>query len=334
MLRGFLYLLVVFFAVTNFASGKGNDMVSKTNLSADTQRLRELSAQRALFYNLKPGEEVKEITDQVLESEIVCEKVKRVIKDYKRRVYIFKYLSDGHMIVGFINYAPKQGHKLIVYLRGGNREFAIPHPSDSVTCYKDYTIVGTLYRGGLSEGEDEFGGADVADVKGLVDFIPELSKRLGEDFVSKDKYLLGASRGGMQMFLALSRYPSLQNIFQKAVALSGLHNIEQIAMERHDMRQMFERDFDLTRTNSKEWFAKRNPILAVTNIKKSLPVLVIEGTGDIRQSEMLGRDMVRALGQNGNNVTYRRIKGANHCLLDCEDRMELIVDWLEMSEAA
>ena len=309
-------------------------MVNKTDkLSAYNQRVIEISAQRARFYDLNPDEELKEITDQVLASEMVDEKIRRVIRDYKRRVYIFNYLSDGHRIRGFINYAPKQGNKLVVLLRGGNRNFAIPHPSGSLT-YKDYTIVGTLYRGGLSEGEDEFGGADVADVKSLVDFIPELSKQLGEDFAAKDKYLLGGSRGGMQMFLVLSRYPELQNIFQKAVALSGLHCIEQIAKERQDMREMFEEDFGLTQENSNEWFAKRSPILAVANIKKSLPILIIEGTEDIRQSKMLGQEMVNALEQNGNNVTYSRIEGASHYLIDREDTMEVIAEWLEMPQAA
>lgn len=306
-------------------------MNNKTdNLSADNQRIIDVSAQRAPFYELQPGEKLKEITDQLLESGIVDEKVKQVIRAYKRRVYVFNYPSDGHLIKGLINYAPGQGKKLIVILRGGNRKFGVIHPADTPTCYKDYTIVGTLYRGGLSEGKDEFGGADVADVKNLVNFIPTLSKQLEEDFTAKNKYLVGASRGGMQLFLALSRYPELQDVFQKVVVLSGLHNIEQLATERPDIRQMFEKDFGLTQQNSKEWFAKRNSILATANIKKDLPILIIEGTADIRQSTPLGQDMADALKKNGNDVTYKKIESASHCLTDHEDRMEMVVNWLEI----
>ena len=169
-------------------------------LTQDTQETKQLSAKIALFFNLKPEEDFKEITEQILQSPIIESDVKETIRRYSRKIYIFRYPSDGLSIIGFINYAPEQGDKLMLILRGGNREFGILNPALNLTCYKDYAIIGTLYRGGLSEGTDEFGGRDVNDAKNLVAFIPTLEKKLQARLEDKTKFLLGGSRALYQFY--------------------------------------------------------------------------------------------------------------------------------------
>lgn len=50
------------------------------------------------------------------------------------------------------------------------------HPVTSYSLLSDYTVFATCYRGGVSEGTDEFGGAGVKDVYNLIKHIPKLEK--------------------------------------------------------------------------------------------------------------------------------------------------------------
>lgn len=324
MMKWIFSLLLMLFSATGVHCE--NEMLNK--LAKNTQETKQKSADLALFFNLKPEEELKEITEQVLQSSIIENDVKETIKQYGRKIYIFRYPSDGLSIIGFINYASEQGNKLMVILRGGNRNFGILNPASNLTCYKDYAIIGTLYRGGLSEGVDEFGGADVNDAKNLVDFIPTLEKNLQTKLMDRSKFLLGGSRGGMQMFLFLTRYPEMQTYFRKVVSLSGLYDLELLQSNRPDMIKMFKRDFGLTTENAKEWFAYRSPIQHIDQIDSNLPILLLEGTNDIRAAKDDGKNMYERLQARGKTVTFTELK-AEHCLADLPERMEIIAKWLE-----
>src|SRR3954470_13937080 len=92
----------------------------------------------------------------------------------RRRTYAgfecqrIKYLSDGLKVVGYI-WKPKNatGKKLplIIYNRGGNREFAKLAPWMQYGFYdfvsNGFVVIGSQYRGNDGgEGHEEFGGAD------------------------------------------------------------------------------------------------------------------------------------------------------------------------------
>jgi dipeptidyl aminopeptidase/acylaminoacyl peptidase len=287
------------------------------------------SKQVAKLYELKPEEQIRDITASVLESKDLTEIAKNQILHSKRRIFVFWYPSDGLKVKGFISLVPQPiNNPLLILLRGGNRAWALLNPGTILASHANYTVISTTYRGGISEGEDEYGGADVNDVKNLIEFIPTLSQLLSLELTPSYTYMLGGSRGAMQMFLTLARYPYLQNRIDKIVSLSGLLDIEIQMAERPDMKQMFIDDFGL-KTNEQEWINRRNPILTVPHIKKSLPILILQGTADSRVNLKEGHCMKAALKANGNLVTYVEIEGGEHCLANIPNRMEIIGQWLK-----
>ena len=143
------------------------------------------------------------------------------------------------------------------------------NPGSFYSCIRDYTVIATAYRGGVSQGVDQFGGDEVNDVPNLIRFFPALSKKLGIPFYPKNIFLLGASRGGMEMFLALGRSTYLQQQISKAASLSGMLDIRECMLYREDMRRMFKRDFGLIPgENEEKWIALRNPLNTVPHIRK------------------------------------------------------------------
>ncbi len=60
-------------------------------------------------------------------------------------------------------------------MRGGNRMFGLMHPA--YASIKNYTVLTTTYRGGVSEGTDEFGGNEVNDVVNLVKYLPVIEEK-------------------------------------------------------------------------------------------------------------------------------------------------------------
>lgn len=298
------------------------------NLEEENEEIEKKSARIASLYHLEMGQSFKEITQEVLDHPETKEKAKERIREYNRRIYLFTYPSDGLQIKGYVSFTPlSEGQPLLLLLRGGNRQFGLLNPGADLGTYQNYMTLATTYRGGVSEGTDEFGGADVNDVKNLVEFIPELEKHLGMTFSPSQMVMLGCSRGGMEMFLALSRFPKLQDQVSKVISLSGILDIRSQVRERPDMKEMFTDDFGFTGTE--EWLNRRNPILTIPFIKTSLPLLIIQGTNDQRVSLSEGHLMVEKLKKNGCSVAYWEIEGGDHCLIGKEDRMDLIAQWIE-----
>lgn len=329
MLR-FLAIFAGFFTLF-FQYSTAAEPTREELLKIESEQTREFSRQIAAFYNLPAGIDFQEVTDQLLASPQVNDLRKEVINATGRRVFVFVYPSDGFNVKGYISFVPHpEKHPLILYLRGGNRDFAIPNPGSDLACLRNYTVLATTYRGGVSEGQDEFGGNEVNDVKNLVDFIPVLEKKLNISLQNDKKFLIGASRGGMEMFLALARSPELQNRVSKAVSLSGLLDLHHTILDRQDMKQMFIDDFGLIENvNEEEWLNYREPLLAARQIRPDLPILIVQGTADIRVPLDEGYHMVSELEANGNPVTYWEIQGGDHCISNHTDRWELIADWLE-----
>lgn len=283
------------------------------------------------LYELK-NETIKEITQQVLQSSDTDHQVKKAISTLNRRIFVFQYPSDGLLIKGYLSLVPNpSSNPLLVLLRGGNRLFGLPHPASDLSCCHPFNTLATLYRGGICEGKDEYGGRDVHDVFHLFQFIPFLEKKLNIS-LGKHTYMLGTSRGAMQLFLSLARFPQLQESVTKAVSLSGLLDMELTLKDRPDLKQMFCEDYGLIEgSNEKEWLETRDPIQAVKSIRKDLPFLIIQGTADKRTSLEEGYHMLQKLQKRGHPVTYWEIQGGNHCLNNQKDRMAMIMDWLNLS---
>ena len=327
----FLFLIISHFNSTSLLLGKETHKLDNETRKKETEKIKDLSAEYAKFYEIPANTELKDITEDILQSPYVKDTQKKTIQQLNRRIFVFTYPSDGLKIKGVISFIPdSQEHPLLVFLRGGNKILGIVNPGSDLMCFDRYTVISTMYRDGVSEGKDEFGSNDVNDVKNLIDFIPELKNKLNLSFQDKKTYLLGRSRGGMQMFLALARFPEIQNRFSKVVSLSGLLDIRQNIASRPDMEEMFVKDFGLEKgINEEEWINKRDPLLTVDSIQSHLPILIIQGTNDNRVSLAEGYNMVSKLQMAGKNVTYLEVKGAKHCLIELEEKVDLIRQWLE-----
>ncbi len=304
---------------------------NQDTLARETELLKERSKDLIQFYDLKNGEDIREITADLLNSPLIIESRKPAIRANERRIFVFTYPSDGLMIKGLISYIPNpQKQRTMILTRGGNNFIALLDPASRLMNLETYTVISSALRGAVSEGRDEFGGEDVNDIKNLIDYIPILEEKLQIHLQKEKMIMLGPSRGAMQMFLFLSRYPEMQSQFAKIVSLSGILDIRQYIRERPDMKTMFIQDFGLIeKGNLDEWADRRDPLLTADKIRRDLPILILQGSADNRVSLEHGYNMVSTLQSNENEVTYWEIDGGNHCLSNMDDLTSRIYSWVE-----
>ncbi len=292
----------------------------------EDEEAAQLTRQLKRYYKRFEGKGIVEITDEMRKDKSFPYSRKRA-QHTDRRFFIFEYPSDGLMVKGYLSIAPEcEKQPLLVFLRGGNCYLGLMHPGWGYSYFGNYTVIAPLYRGAANEGVDEYGGADVNDVKNLIDYIPTLEKKLGITISKQKKYILGASRGGMQMILALTRFPELQSYFEKGVSLSGLLDIEEQMRNRWCMRMMYTHSFGY---NGMEWIKKRSPIYQVDKISKDFPVLIMQGSEDDRVSTSEGYEMLHRLKERGCQVDHLEVEGGDHCLENVHDTFAYIQRWFE-----
>ncbi len=189
------------------------------------------------------------------------------------------YVSDGLEVAGFV-WKPKDvaGKRLplIIYNRGGNREFS-KLTTQTKWGFFDYidsgfVVIGSQYRGNDGgQGKEEFGGADVDDVMNLV----PLAKSLG--YVDLNNvFVLGWSRGGMMTLLALKH-----GITVNAAAVGGaLADLVSEREQRSSMDQVFRElipDFAMRVDGA---LRDRSAVYWPGSIKA--PLLILQGGADWR----------------------------------------------------
>lgn len=303
---------------------------TEAELQKESEEILKRGEENAKLYVLKDNETLKEITEELLTHPHTVEAVKKSIQDKTHRYYVFSYLSDGLKVKGYIA-VPTTTSKpipVIVLLRGGNRLFGLPIPGE-LSAQSGFAVVATMYRGGVSEGRDEYGGKDVNDVANLLDYMPKLAEALHVRFEEKWS-MVGVSRGGMELFLALERYPEIQSKLRNVAVISGLLNIEQAIQDRSDFKDMLMENFGYTEDEKgKRWIALRDPKKAVSKINKKLPILIAQGTHDTRVCLKEGYDMLQVLHDREMNVTYVEIEGGDHVLKNSPDFNRVLIDWLK-----
>lgn len=269
------------------------------------------------LYDLPKDVNFLEITDSLLKSDFVSPLIKKHLQASARKIYTFSYISEGLKIKATLSCSRyPENEKTIIYLRGGNNLYGLPHPADDILTYKNYTFITTTLRGGISEGRDEFGGADVNDVKHLIDHLPQLKI----PFQRENMILLGASRGAMQMFLFLKRHPSYEALFDRAISFSGLSDLEHLMMYRKDMLKMFQEEFSYDL--SQAWIDARNPLEAINHL--TLPVFIIHGTKDKKILLEDARRLESKLLKTGKKVYFIEANGGDHLLNNLENRMDVV----------
>lgn len=191
--------------------------------------------------------------------------------------YKFSYLSDGYEIKAYVSIPvfaveSRKPQKCLMFNRGGNA--AIGGLSDtttaSISAECNRIVIASQYRGGGSDGVDEFGGDDVNDVIKLIDLCQNHFKFIDmEDFC-----VAGVSRGGMMTYMAARRDSRIKRI----ISVSGLSDLARSYEEREDTRDMLNRYIGCTPWEDPSQYEKRSAICWYDEIQ--IPVLIIHSTGD------------------------------------------------------
>lgn len=238
-----------------------------------------------------------------------------------------KYMSDNLKVVAHI-WKPQNtdGKKLplIIYNRGGNREFGKNADWMRSGFYtyvsQGFVVIASQYRGNDGgEGREEFGGADVKDVMNLI----PLAKSLG--YVDMNNvFLLGGSRGGMMTYLALKDgFPA-----NAAAVVGGVTDLASNGARRPEMMNQFRElmpDFDKRR---EEHLQARSAVRWAERI--NVPVLILHGGADWRvetNQALTFAQRLQQLGKNYELIIYAKDDhGLSFNRTNSDDR---IVEWFK-----
>ena len=246
--------------------------------------------------------------------------------DYECRK--IKYLSDGLKVVGFI-WKPKNISEkklpLVIVNRGGNPNLSLLTPQSFYYPYvtNGFVVIGSQYRGADGgEGMDEFGGADVNDVLNLI----PLARSLG--YVDmRNVFMHGASRGGMQAFLAIRK-----GIPINAVAVNGaLTNLPAAAKERPSVSErVWSRLIPGFADKTEKVLRERSAVYFADRI--NVPVLILQGGADWRSNPgSQALELANKLQSLGKTYELHVFAGDDHPLsINRLERERKIVEWFKM----
>lgn len=277
-------------------------------------QLNQLFKDTPKYYILKNNVQIQDITQKVILDKSVPYDLKKSLISAKRRIVIFKYLSGSNYVAGYYNYIAHGDHPTIIFLRGGNGFFGIMRPNNKFSFIHGVNVVGTLYRGNIYGGKDDFGGKDIKDIEALLQYFPELERFTHTKF-STPYGMMGVSRGAMEMFDVLSRSDYVQNRVDHAISVSGNLDLRTSMSQRPEMRYLFETQYKNSAAKSfEEWLRLRNPIDNAQHLSKSLKVLLLYGLSDNRVSLEEQQNFKQALEGNGIFSELITIPDGNHGL--------------------
>ena len=245
-------------------------------------------------------------------------------------VYDITYLSDGLKIKGFMA-KPKDESKeypCIIINRGGNRDFGslkVAHGAIMLgkIAKEGYVTIASQYRGnGGSEGQEEFGGAEVGDIL----ILPEVLQEVNSADTSKIG-MYGWSRGGMMTYLALTRSDKI-----KAAAVGGsVSDIFESIEDRPEMEtEVLSEVIPDYRNNKEAELTKRSAIKWVNKFPKDVPILMMHGNSDWRvkpeQSLRLAMEFEKY------RIPYRLIiyEGGDHGISEYKEEVnQQVISWFD-----
>lgn len=237
------------------------------------------------------------------------------------------YLSDGLKVVGFVvrpNLDQDQ-FPVVIFNRGGNREYGKIDdeflPVLATFAMHGYIVIASQYRGNDGgEGVEQYGGADVNDVLNLIPLAESLPS------VAAGKIaMLGASRGGMMTYIALSR----TNKVKAAAVYSGLVDCIQTFNERGPVYRQGLIDLIGGTPEEKEAEYKQRSANYWPE-KIDTPLLILHGDADenvsVTQAQALAGKL-QELGKACELVIYPQ--GSHGLIESWRDRNKRIFGWFE-----
>ncbi|MBQ7600242.1 MAG: prolyl oligopeptidase family serine peptidase [Clostridia bacterium] len=211
---------------------------------------------------------------------------------------------------------------LILFLRGGNGDYgAINQGSTAAESYmSDCVVLSTQYRETYpGNGKDEFGGADLLDVLFWIERAKDLT------FADTDRfYMIGESRGGMELCLALREVP--EGTITAAASISGIYNLKQTYLEREDMRSMLSNRVGGTPETAPEAYESRSAVTFADRI--NTPLLLVHSTGDTRVSYSQAQIFSSVMKDAGKTCELWTREDDVHGITSPKE-LAAIVEWLE-----
>ncbi|WP_065187530.1 alpha/beta hydrolase family protein [Shewanella woodyi] len=240
----------------------------------------------------------------------------------------FEYSVDGQAVYGYV-IKPKLAKNdlpVLIYNRGGNGGFGGVVLGAMIQnlfpiADKGFVIIGSQYRGTFTKDDslDQFGGKDVDDVIALLDYIPNIE---GADHNRIGMY--GASRGGMQTYLATKR---IKNI--KAIAtLAGPSDLLKGLTYRPKMEKVFKHRIPDYEKNKVSELEKRSVLSWVDELSADVPILLLHGTNDKRVSVNHSIDLADALSKH--KIPHKLVlyPEDNHGLMQNKEKANIeLVNW-------
>lgn len=198
--------------------------------------------------------------------------------------HAIRYDSDGLAIMGWMA-APRDAGNgklpVIIFNRGGNGGFGALKFADLFShvfplAEQGFLVLASQYRG-VSDadpakfGEDEFGGADVEDVRRLIALVRELPNADADNI-----FLLGFSRGVMQGYLAARHHDDI-----RAMAMvNGVVDLEADLAYRPEMEKVYRARIPGYAENKVEALRERSALAWAEDLPKSAPILLMHGSDD------------------------------------------------------
>lgn len=187
--------------------------------------------------------------------------------------HFITYESDKLTVKGFLIEPKKEGkYPVIIYNRGGNRDYGQPDQKLMVTylsklAESGYIIIGSFYR-----TKDEFGGAEINDVLNLIETAKEIknadTNRIG---------MYGRSRGGMMTYLALQKSDKIKT----AIVGNGVTDYKSHIEERPIMETKVLAECVPNYWENKEVELKNRSVIEwADELNKNSSLLILSGTKD------------------------------------------------------
>ena len=214
---------------------------------------------------------------------------KAEFEQYQQQLHCeqFVYDVDGVKAMGYL-IQPKQAAAkslpVLVYNRGGNGQlgslvFMSVLNQLMPLAAQGYVVFASNYRGDHNPmklppeqiGQDEFGGADVADVlafKSLLNQVPAANP--------EHVAMMGHSRGGMQTWLAAKQWAELDAL----VIIAGVTDLEAELKFRPEMENVFKARIPDYADNTTAALQQRSVSHFLPQIRADLPVMIVHGDQD------------------------------------------------------
>lgn len=213
--------------------------------------------------------------------------------------HAIRYESDGLIILGWM-VAPKQTAQkklpVVIFNRGGNGGFGAVKFADLFThilplADQGFLVLASQYRG-VSDAEpakfgvDEFGGADVNDVRKLMALAAQIPNADAGNI-----FLLGFSRGVMQGYLAARN----RNDIRAMAMVNGVVDLQADLEFRPEMEKVYRERIPGYADNKAQRLRERSVLAWAEELPKAAPILLMHGSEDERVAPGNGQKMKQRL---------------------------------------